>query len=197
MTTSSKKTLYLPLSFLIIFLAGYLLSSGQLASFINRGVSMAASRIDISIAYDKMRYWIYPDASQFFKLPDGEYARLYPYSLSTAAKEFTRAYSTPVSFAIAVTVLSNALFNALFQPVFLCVFTPQAALNYLLFPFFLYGSLKYFMKVPLMIIFFFICMVSIGLNNSVTEALIRHRMTCELIYILIGLAGFTGWITKS
>jgi hypothetical protein len=29
----------------------------------------------------------------------------------------------------------------------------------------------------------------------VVEPLVRHRMPCELIYISIGVAGFTRWIT--
>ena len=90
----------------------------------------------------------------------------------------------------------NALFNSLFQPIFLCIFTPQVVLNYVLFPFFIYGTIMYFKKLSLMIFFFFIYSIYIGMNGSITEPLIRHRMTCELIYLLIALAGFEGWIIR-
>ena len=88
-------------------------------------------------------------------------------------------------------------YNVLFQPQFLCIFTPQVILNYGLFPFFILGAIKYFTKVPIIVLVFLAMSVYAGLYGSMIESLVRHRMVCDLIYILIGIAGFTDWATKN
>ena len=127
-------------------------------------------------------FYIYPDARHYFLLPENRYL------------EFHRKGFSP---ELLLAVLFNALFNSLFQPLFLCILTPQAVLNFFLFPFFLYGGIKYFRRLPLMILIFFGMSIYSALYGSVVEALVRHRISCELIYLLIGLAGFINWTEKN
>ncbi|MFA6078632.1 MAG: hypothetical protein WC779_02680 [Candidatus Omnitrophota bacterium] len=122
------------------------------------------------------------DAKHYFLLPDGGYT--------------DEVLTKPVTVHIAFFMIANSLFNAMFQPLFLSVFTPQVVLVYLLFPFFLYGMVKYFRKLPLIFVVFFLVLIYVGFYGSVIEALIRHRMSCELLYFLISLGGFTSWITR-
>lgn len=102
-----------------------------------------------------------------------------------------------LSLATLAVVCGNSIFNLIFQPVFFCSFTPQAILNIIFFPFFLYGAVRYFKKTWIMLIIFIALSCQIGMYDSAVEALIRHGMSCELIYLLISTAGFAGWITKS
>ncbi len=111
--------------------------------------------------------------------------------------EFIEFYKNGISWRLAVSATGNALFNVLAQPVFPCVFTPQVFLNVVLLPFFIYGAVLNFKKVPIMIICCLVLAVYVGLRDSIIESLIRHRMPCELIYLSIGLAGFTRWITRN
>jgi hypothetical protein len=121
-------------------------------------------------------------AKHYFLLPEGGYTG--------------DVFIKPVTVQTMFVLMSNALFNAFFQPLFLSVFTPQVVLTYLLFPFFLYGMVKYFKRLPILFAVLFLVLIYAGLYGSVIEALIRHRMSCELLYYLISLAGFTGWITR-
>jgi hypothetical protein len=123
------------------------------------------------------------DAKRYFLLPAGSYS--------------IELFTQPLSFAVLAGILVNSIFNILFQPVFLCPFTPQVILNVILLPFFLYGAVRYFRKTWPLLIIFTVVSFQIGIYDSGIEALIRHGMSCELIYLLIGLAGFTGWITRS
>lgn len=167
---------------LLIFIIGFLLSNPVLLWDLGKHF-LAEMRQEI---WDYAQQTItkvmgYPNARHYFLLPEGGYL------------EFQKE---GVSFKMALAILSNALFNSLFQPIFLCIFTPQAILNYILFPFFLYGAIRYFRKLPIMILFFIAFSLYIGIRASIVESLIRHRMSCELIYLLIGLAGFTDWIRE-
>jgi len=128
-----------------------------------------------------IRYEQYPNATHYFILPQGKYFEYIEFGLNPRTLFQT---------------LLNAIFNFMFQPIFLCLFTPQTVLTYLIFPFFIYGSVVYFRKVPLMIIFFFGFGLYLGMRDSVVESLVRHRMVCDLIYLSIGTAGFTRWITE-
>ncbi len=175
MTVSIKKIAYASLILVIIFISGFLLSSDVFHEYLT-------SKMKPSLVYH-IRTLALPQTKHYFLLPSGGYGEYL----------YTGAYSAMTVFIL----ISYALLNVIFQPIFLCLFTPQALLNYALFPFFIYGSIKYFRVVPLLVLSFFALAFLIGLNGSVVEALIRHRIPCELIYILIGTAGFTGWITRS
>ena len=165
----------------VVFVVAFLLSSSLLYGFI-KCVEAKLFSVSNDFAYRHFNnFYIYRDARFYFLF---------------SQKDMFQFYVNGLSLGIIVNMFSNALFNALFQPVFLCVFTPQVILNYILFPFFLYGVVAYFRKIPIMIIFLFFFYAYIGLKNTVVEPLIRHRMSCELIYLLVGLAGLTGWITR-
>jgi hypothetical protein len=180
MTTLTAKRFYFSMISAAVFLFAFGLSSGLFGEIMRHGEEMALPRLANILKYHYNTLLIYPDARHYLLLPEGGYVGL-------SSTGFVRG----VVFAL----LSSALFNALFQPIFLCVLTPQAVLNYLLFPFFIYGAIKYFKKVWPIVFFFIIFSVYIGLSGSVVEPLVRHRMPCELIYISIGVAGFTRWIT--
>lgn len=119
--------------------------------------------------------------SHYFLLPDGGYTAAF--------------FAAPLSARSIAGILSAALFNSFFQPVFPCVLTPQMFLNALLFPFFVYAAVRYFRKVPLLVIILVGMYLYAALYGSVVEALVRHRMSCELLYLMLGLAGFMDWIT--
>lgn len=167
--------------FFIVFVAGFSISSGRLSLFLRYFTDWVISNIEYAILYHSNTLQIYRDAMRYFLLPKGWYLKLH-----------TEGFSS----IMILPILLNALFNSLFQPIFLCAFTPQVVLNYMVFPFFIYGTIRYFKKVSLMILFFLLYCIYIGISGSVTEPLIRHRLACELIYLLIGLAGFESWITR-
>lgn len=155
---------------------GFLISSGIVSGLFERALDWVTPRIEARLYAHLNVFTIYSKARYFFILPGNLHVK-------------SLAYGMPVG--IFLDVATNAAVNAFFQPLFLCVFTPQTILSYILFPFFLYGSVKYFRKVPLMIIFGIFCFFYIGLRQPVAEALIRHRLTCELIYFSVGLAGLS------
>jgi hypothetical protein len=177
-----KRIFYFILAGLLLFILGFLLSSGLFSDFIKYGTEKVNTEIKKGIIHQANAISLYPQAKHYMLLPPDSYLKFYTKGLS---------------FTMFFTILTNALFNALFQPIFISIFTPQVILNYMLFPFFIYGAIKYFKRVPLMVFVFLGISVYIGLHNAVIESLIRHRLSCELIYLLIGLAGFTGWITES
>ena len=164
-----------------VFISAFLLSSSLLHEFTGPVKDKVFSMAD-GFAYRHFNnFYIYPDSRFYFLFTQNDGLQF---------------HEKGISFDIICSMATNALFNSLFQPVFFCIFTPQVILNYALFPFFLYGVVAYFRKIPIAIIFLFIFYVYIGLRNNVVEPLIRHRMSCELIYLLLGLAGLTGWITR-
>lgn len=180
MKIKSKKTFFIAI-LVMILAAGLLIKAGLLRAVMSYIQTQYRELLDchytsLQIYFIKNGKWFY------YLLPDGMYN--------------AGMCVNPLSTGIILAMTGNALFNALFQPIFPCVFSPQAMLNYILFPFFLYGAVKYFRKLWFMIILFFCWYIYSGLYGCVIEALIRHRMPCELIYLLLGLAGFTDWITK-
>lgn len=177
-----KNISYLLLSCFLLFALAFSLSSGLFFEFVEYGLEKITPKVEIYIRAQVGRLENYPDAKQYLLLPGGKYLEFY-----------TKGLSLGMFF----TIIANALFNSLFQPIFFCVFTPQVILNYILFPFFLYGAIKHFKKIPIMLLVFLAVSIYIGMHSSLVETLIRHRMSCELIYLLIGLAGFTDWITKN
>ena len=179
--TASKNISGIVLSLLFVFAFAFLLSSG----IFSKGCAYALNYCDLKMK-PLLNYHLNTlaiPARHYFLMPDGGYTFSFQ--------------NEPLSFFTLVTITTNALANSLFQPIFLCVFTPQVILNYLLFPFFLYGVVKYFKKVPILIVVFFVLSAYVAIYGSVVEALVRHRISCEMIYYLIGSAGFTSWITRS
>lgn len=172
---------YLAIAF-VLLLIGFMLSSGIAVNLATKTLDKVMPDIKLRLGHHIMTLVI-DGAKRYFLFPMGHYTK--------------ELYTEPLSFAIVGTILGNSIFNILFQPVFLCPFTPQVILNALLFPFFLYGAFRYLKKTWLMLIIFVVLAFYIGVYDSGVEALIRHGMSCELIYLLIGLAGFTGWITKN
>ena len=169
---------------LAVFLIGFTLSSGLLHDFLTKAVTEITAEFKRDIGRHCHTLWIYPFQKSkwhYFLLPEGAYTVAF--------------YTTPLSLSTIVTIISNSMLNVLFQPLFFCALTPQTIFNCLLFPFFLYGAIKYFKKVPIMILICLGAYAYIGIHNSVVEPIIRHRMSCELIYLLIGLAGFINLIT--
>lgn len=178
--TNLKKWMWISASIVIIFVIGFSTTSGLLFHSFDALKNAFVSKIGECIFYHSTSFD--REARHYFLLPEGGYNAAF--------------YIKPLLFYTIAGLIFNALFNALFQPMFFCIFTPQVLLNLLLFPFFLYGAIKYFKKVPIMILVFFVVYIYVGLYGSVVEALIRHRMSCELIYLLIGVAGFTSLITE-
>ncbi|MDD5421823.1 MAG: hypothetical protein WC592_01195 [Candidatus Omnitrophota bacterium] len=165
-------------SFLLVVLLGFFSSSPYFKSRLGGAVKQVE---EMAYDYHFKKLEIYPSARLFFILPEGAYSTF---------------YRTRFTDGMAYQVLSNVFINSFFQPLFLCIFTPQVVLHYLLLPFFLYGSIRYFKKVPLLIIFFIVSMFGLCVKNAVVETLVRHRMVCDLIYISIGIAGLTDSITR-
>lgn len=167
---------------LVIFSIAFLLSSGLVVSKGRSLVDQQVLKIKATISHHINVFDIYPNTRYYFLVPENRYL------------EFNEKRLSP---ELLLAVLFNALFNSLFQPLFLCVLTPQAILNFFLFPFFLYGAIKYFRRLPIMILIFFWMYIYSALRSPIVEALVRHRMSCELIYLLIGLAGFINWTEKN
>lgn len=169
---------------LVVLVIGFVLSSGLLHDFLTKAATSVTVEFTNYINQHCRTFWVYAFQSSkwhYFLLPEGAYTAAF--------------YTTPLSLSTVVTVVSNSLFNTLFQPLFICALTPQTVFNCLLFPFFLYGAVKYFKKIYFMIFVLLGMYVYIGMYSSVVEPIIRHRMSCELIYLLIGLAGFVSLIT--
>lgn len=179
--TAFKRHIYIIASFLIIFAIGFSIRTGLISTSFDAIKNKLIARIGYCVIYHTTT--LEREARHYFLLPQGAYG--------------IDIYLKPLSAYLAAAASLNALFNSLFQPLFLCIFTPQILFNLLLFPFFLYGAIRYFKRLPIMILVFFIVYIYTGLYGSVIEALIRHRMSCELIYLLIGVAGFTGLITEN
>lgn len=166
---------------LTVFVIGFMLSSG-IAFDLSKKVS---DKVIFELT-KRFHHHIFTlevvDAKHYFLLPIGRYT--------------IELHAKPLSLVVLAGILANSIFNILFQPVFLCPFTPQVILNAALFPFFLYGAVRYFKKAWPLLVLFIILSFLIGAYDSVIEPLIRHGMSCELIYLLVSSAGFTGWIVK-
>jgi|GEM_PF-2365601 len=175
-----KSIFFVVIVSIALFLAGFIISSGIGAELLNNTVSGLNAKVGSHFVSHYARIW--ESGRHYFLLPEKDYAE---YGING------------FSIRMIVPVFLNAIFHILFQPVFLCVFSPQVVLNIVMLPFALYGAVKYFTRVPLIIAAFIIISFYAGIHGVVVEALIRHGMICELIYILIGSAGFTGLITKS
>ncbi len=177
----SKKIVHFTLLYILLFVLGFLLSWETSIFLIGRVLNNIGYQINGLFLFHYNTFRIYPDARHYFIFPDGGYLRF---------------FIEGIHLNIVIPTLSNVLFNALFQPLFLCIFTPQTILTYLLLPFFIYAAVKYFKKVPIMVLFLVGFLLFIGIKDSVVEPLIRHRMVCELIYFCIGSAGLADWITR-
>lgn len=181
MFTPSKTILNRAVILLVVFFIGFALSSG----IIQDGAKRLSDRVMPGLK-ERLSHHILTlvvvDAKHYFLLPVGGYSK--------------ELFTQPLSPVVLASILGNSIFHVLFQPVFLCPFTPQVIINLVLLPFFLYAVVKYFKKVWLMLAIFIVMSFQVGIYDSGIEALIRHGMSCELIYLLIGLAGFTGLITR-
>lgn len=171
---------YIAIALLVCFIA-FALSSG-IAGDISKKIS---KKLMPGIKYRLYHHIgnLEVSAKHYFLLPSGWYVK--------------ELFTEPLSTEVLMSMFFNSVFNILFQPVFLCPFTPQVILNVVLAPFFIYGAVRYFGKVWPLLILFLVLSFQIGTYDSVVEALVRHGMSCELIYLMIGLAGFTGWTAKS
>jgi len=189
MTISIRSAINKIIIVFIIFVIGFVLSSGVALDFYHRLSDKVMTDIGTYL-YHHILTLFTVDARHYFLLPEGGYT-----------KELANAYLQnsvqPIRFPLLVTIFFNGLFNILFQPVFLCLHTPQSILNLMAFPFFLYGIIRYFRKIWGILIIFLILSFRISIYDSGVEALIRHGMICELLYLLIGSAGFASWITKN
>lgn len=117
----------------------------------------------------------YHSARHYFLLSPDDYAR-FPYEGCSAGS--------------IVATAATALFNALFQPLCFCPFTYQTFLIFLLFPFFVYGAFRHARQIWFPIVIFGAFLTYIGMKNAIVEPLVRHRLTCELFYYMIAIAGF-------
>lgn len=166
---------------ILLFIVGFSLTSGLLSKFADYALNEIAEKSELYFIAEFNKIDSYPDVTYYLLLPP---------------KKYSEFYASGLSPAILCTMLINVLFNFLFQPVFLCALTPQVILTVLLFPFFIWGVIKYFKKVPIMILVFFCIALFVGLNGTIVERLIRHRLSCELMYLLLGLAGLVSWTTE-
>lgn len=180
MARAFKPIVWVLLLVCILGALGFLWSSGSLTTFSRSAFSRAADTFDALVAYHCTM--LGRDARHYYLLSQDMYAHV------PSVRDMPAA--------AVITIAAKALFNALFQPFFLCAFTPQVILAVALFPFFIFGTIRYGKKIPLAIGIFFGVALYTALHGSVVEALVRHRMACELIYYLVGTAGLTGWITK-
>ncbi|MBU0606123.1 MAG: hypothetical protein KKH77_07535 [Candidatus Omnitrophica bacterium] len=175
---------YISIALVVLFI-GFALSSGLLHDSLTKVTAGVTAEFTNDITRHCKTLWVYSFQKSrwhYFLLPEGAYTSAF--------------YTTQLSLSTVVNIISNSMFNALFQPLFFCAFTPQTVFNCLLFPFFLYGAIIYFKKVPIMVLVCLGLYAYIGIYSSVVEPIIRHRMSCELIYLLIGLAGFINLITE-
>jgi len=177
----NKKIFFIALVTIIVFISGYMLSSGLFVDFFNHVIEDTVLKIELRVLQHFCSFE--KEAYHYLLLPASGYAEV--------------IYAKQLSFSTFFTLFSNTLFNTLLQPAFFCIFTPQVVLKCMLFPFFVYGSIKYFRKSFFMLVVFFGISFYIGLRTSIVEVLVRHGMICDLIYLLIGLAGFTDWMQES
>ncbi|MBN2452734.1 MAG: hypothetical protein JXB40_00540 [Candidatus Omnitrophica bacterium] len=166
---------------LVVLFIGFSLSSGM----VTRALEVISDRTMAGIQVRFLHHIsnLEVTAKHYFLVPTGSYLK--------------ELLMEPIPLAMLAQILANSVFNILFQPVFISPFTPQVVLNLVAFPFFLYGAVRYFGRTWFLLIIFIMISFQIGIYDSVVEALIRHGMPCELIYLLIGAAGLAGWITKN
>lgn len=176
----SKRILYHLSIALVVLFTGFALSSGVTADLSKKLSDKVMPGVTSRLHHHISNLEV--NAKHYFVLPFGCYKK--------------ELYTQPLTFAILPVILVNSIYNILFQPVFICPFTPQIIVNILALPFFLYGSIRYFKKIWPLLIVLAVISFQVGVYDSVVETLIRHGMSCELIYLLIGSAGFADWITK-
>lgn len=167
----------IPLSFIagIIF---FLLMSTDILKEVEQ---YGKKQLNDYLYFHLRRYELYIESKHFHIVPEGS----------------SRAHiEQGPSFGILASMLINGAVNFIFQPLFVSVFMPQVLLNFFLLPFFIYGCVKYFTKVPFLIILFFMTATYAIFYAVIVEPLIRYRLSCEMLYILIGVAGFINLITK-
>ena len=186
MAKTGKRMLAILLISAIIFSAGFAISTGfvhYLSAKIYEGVKHEFVRDLYRNCLSLRTFSFQKSRWHYFLLPEGAYK--------------PDLYTTPLAPATVAIIIFNSFFNTLCQPLFPCLLTPQALFYCLLFPFFVLGSIKYFKNVPLIILLILVAYAYTGIYSiSVIESIVRHRMSCELLYLLIGLAGLTDLITE-
>ena len=182
MVITSKRKFYIAASFIMIFFAGYAFSSGLFQKADTLASDKLKSQTEAIMTRHLRNLYLYPGAKNYFLVSEPDYSKF---------------INEGPSLGIFITIFFSAIFNVIFQPVFLSVLTPQSILNYLLFPFFLFGAVRHFKKIWFLLVVYLLMAFYVGTRGSVVEVLVRHRMVCDLIYLLIGLAGFTTWIGES
>lgn len=165
----------------IVVVCCYMIFSGAVSDMIHEKIERSMPDIKERLYHHILTLQV--DARHYFLFPPGEYR----------IDLFTRPLSVPAM----ATIVYNSAFSLLFQPVFLCPFTPQVIVNLVLLPFFIYAAVRYFHRVFILLAVFVMTTFQIGIYDSGVEALIRHGMLCELIYLLVGTAGFADLISKN
>ena len=164
---------------LAAFLAGFVVSSGIFEKVLNYNLYEKFPAIKEAVFTARGKFENYKEAKRYMIYPGGSIA----YKESLSVKNF-------------IIIAFKSMFHTIFEPLFICVFTPQTVLNFILFPFFLYGAIRYFTRVPVIILTFTVIAVYVGMRNVYVEALIRHRIPCDFLYVLIAIAGLRGLITE-
>jgi len=164
---------------LAAFLAGFVVSSGIFEKVLNYNLYEKFPALKAVVYAAASKFEMYKEARRYSAYPKGPAA----YKKTITCKNF-------------VIIAFNGIFHAIFEPLFICAFTPQVVLNFILFPFFLYGAIRYFTRVPIIILTFITIAVYVGMRNVYVESLIRHRIPCDFLYVLIAIAGLRGLITE-
>ena len=180
--TLNRRKIFFLIICVFVFFLGFSITSQFITEFNKKALAILNIKLKPYFNIQLARFSIYPDAKYYFLL--------------TESRDYFVLYTKGISWKMFFTILLNSLSNAFFQPVFLSVFILQTILYIGLFPFFVWGVVKYFKKVPFIVFGFFLVYFYIGLGSTFVESLIRHRLSCELVYLLIGIAGFINWITK-
>lgn len=168
-------------AFAVVVVCCYMVFSGAVSHIISEKIERSMPDIKERLYHHILTLQV--DARHYFLFSPGEYK--------------IDLFTEPLSIRSIATILYNSAFSLLFQPVFLCPFTPQVIINLVLLPFFIYASVRYFHRVFILLAVFVMTTFQIGIYDSGVEALIRHGMLCELIYLLIGTAGFSDLILKN
>ena len=111
----------------------FLLSSGLFSDFLASSFKKIESGILYIASYHLNIFNTYPAARRTFIFQETGYTELFNRGL------------VPIAF---FNLILNGMLNILFQPLMLCIFTPQVILNFILFPFFLYGVFVHFRRIP-------------------------------------------------
>jgi len=164
---------------LFAFLAGFAVSSGIFEKVLNYNLYEKFPALKTVVCTAASKFEMYKEARRYSAYPDGP-----------------GAYKKNINYKNFVIIAFNGIFHTIFEPLFICVFTPQTILNFALLPFFLYGTVRYFSRVPIIILTFIAIATYVGMRNVYVESLIRHRILCDFLYVLIAIAGLRGLITE-